>query len=49
MDGVYYDKDGTVRVEAVTDDNYNKNSRTATLHIIGDKVPGFVSEYFGEK
>ena len=46
---VYYAKEGSVTVESVSDDSYNKNSRVATLHILGDKVPEFVSEYFGEK
>ncbi len=46
---VYYEKYGSVTVEPVSDDSYNKNSRTVTLHVLGDKVPEFVSEYFGDK
>ncbi len=49
-DEVYYtEKGGTVTVESVSDDSYNKNSRTVTLHILGDKVPEFVEDYFNNK
>ncbi len=46
---IYREKYGEVTVETVSDDSYNKNSRTVTLHILGDRVPEFVSEYFNNK
>lgn len=49
-DEVYYtEKGGTITVESVSDDSYNKNSRVTTLHILGDKVPEFVEAYFSNK